>query len=280
MTNLTNKMDEFIRVNRTGGSFFDYSITYRFDSTRLGTVNSQTDLKMAHKIDTVWTNYPFTLTTVDTVANTFSVTGLAEFGDFTGTDDINPLPVQISRFEAMRRGADAELIWTTASEINASHFVIERSVNNKDWDAVGKVSSKNGNSNTTQSYIFLDVNVQQTSGASLVYYRLRAVDIDGTSEITPTRKVNFESRIGEREISVYPNPFRNQITLNINSTVDTDAMINVYDIYGKRVLQFTRSIVYGENGIIINDLNILKQGMYIVKVSIDGKEQAAKLIKE
>jgi hypothetical protein len=38
--------------------------------------------------------------------------------------------------------------------------------------------------------------------------------------------------------------------------------------------------VYGENGIIINDLNILKQGMYIVKVSIDGKEQAAKLIKE
>lgn len=280
MTNLTNKMDEFVRIIPNGGSFYDFSLTYRYDSTRLGTVNSQTDLKLAHKIGSVWNNYPFTLTTVDTITKRFSVIGLADFGDFTGTDDINPLPVQVSRFEAMRRGSDAELIWTTVSEVNASHFVIERSVNNREWDAVGRVSSANGNSVTTQYYSFVDINVQKITGASIVYYRLRSVDMDGTSDITPVRKVNFESRLSAGEISVYPNPFNNQVVFNINSSDNGDAIIEVYDIYGKRILRSTKSVVSGENDIILNDLSGLLNGMYIVKVTVDGTEQVVKLIKE
>lgn len=67
------------------------------------------------------------------------------------------------------------LKWKTTSEINTSHFKIERSVDGENWEHLNDVAAS-GNSNTSISYVYLD----KTFGNEMNYYRLAQYDNDGT----------------------------------------------------------------------------------------------------
>jgi hypothetical protein len=279
MTNLTNKMDMFLRIEQTGGSFFDYNLRMFYDSVMMGTVSSQTELKLAQKDTTGWVNYPGFLTTVDTIAKHITVNNLLNMGDFTGTDDINPLPITLTSFEAVRKGRDAELSWTTASEINASHFVVERSVNGRVFEPVSGRIKAEGNARTTARYHFVDEQVVQNTGVNTVYYRLRMVDMDGTSENSMIRRVTFENRVEAGTFVTYPNPFNDQVTLTLSTTGETPATVEVFDIFGKKVSSFNLNTVAGEADYIIDNLRNLGSGVYIVKIAVDAQLMSTKLIK-
>ncbi|MGA9637645.1 T9SS type A sorting domain-containing protein [Flavobacterium sp.] len=71
-------------------------------------------------------------------------------------------------------------------------------------------------------------------------------------------------------IGVYPNPVKNQLTINASSTIDATI---IYDILGKPVLSSVNS-----NSI---DVSALNSGTYIVKVILDnGSSSTKKIIKE
>lgn len=95
-------------------------------------------------------------------------------------EDINsPLPVKLLSFngEYSREEGCVKLDWSTASELNNSHFVIERSHNGIDYEALGMIVGS-GNSNSAKKYSFSDPVVKKAS----FYYRLVQFDFDGTSE--------------------------------------------------------------------------------------------------
>lgn len=66
------------------------------------------------------------------------------------------LDVKFGNFDLVTEGAYTTLTWTTLTETNNSRFEIERSVDGVNFEAVGAVSTKstNGNSSSTLSYIF------------------------------------------------------------------------------------------------------------------------------
>ncbi len=68
--------------------------------------------------------------------------------------------------------------WATASEKDASHFVVERSADGEQWIAVGERAAA-GNSTQTQNYSYLDV----FNEFNIHYYRLMQYDIDGALDI-------------------------------------------------------------------------------------------------
>jgi hypothetical protein len=71
--------------------------------------------------------------------------------------------------------------WSTVSEINNYYFEIERSIDNTEWNAIGKVKG-DGTANSINSYSFWDntrTNLPQHSG--LLFYRLMQSDFDGSS---------------------------------------------------------------------------------------------------
>jgi len=87
------------------------------------------------------------------------------------------LPVSFVSFAAKRSGSgDVTLDWTTASEINNSHFEVERSLNGTDWTTIGTVAA--GPGSQANSYDFSDA---MASGAE-IWYRLRQVDLDGHAQ--------------------------------------------------------------------------------------------------
>ena len=98
-------------------------------------------------------------------------------------------PVKLSAFNAIKKNeGSVALYWSTSEEINASHFVVERSINGKEFDDAGLVFAV-GNSTENLNYrITVDL---RNKKAEVLYYRLRIVDMDGTttaSEVCTIRK--------------------------------------------------------------------------------------------
>ena len=69
--------------------------------------------------------------------------------------------------------------------------------------------------------------------------------------------VNFEDHF-----LIYPNPVRDSFTLSCNSELFGNSVVNMYDIYGKKVFH---SILRQKHEII--NCENLTQGMYIIVVS-------------
>jgi len=275
-------MDVFWRINPNGGSLYSYDLTLTFDPSMLGTVPFITDIKLAHKPDTAagtWKHFGSSMTTVDSINYRFGVLGISDkLGDFTGTTDMAPLPVTLSRFEAMRSGEDALLAWNTVSEINSKVFEVERAEDGTRFTRIGEVAAA-GNSSKPLAYQFDDRNAAQIFDGKHVYYRLKMIDRDGSFEYSPVRMVDFTSEVAE-EISVYPNPFKDQVNLGFTVSENAAVQVEILDLYGKVVYKGNFNQVAGEAGINVPALNKLATGIYVIKVAKGENVLTRKLIKE
>ena len=125
------------------------------------------------------------------------------------------VPTFLKDFNVIKQGTKgAFLSWTTTQEQDVSHFLIERSSSQiGGWTKIGEVKA-NGNSNNPSSYSFPDPNAYDGMAASkVVFYRIRAIDINASEKIFPIRSLRF-SAIG-KEISLYPNPANDGFVISI-----------------------------------------------------------------
>jgi hypothetical protein len=150
------------------------------------------------------------------------------------------LPIYLHTFSAEKLGErSVKLDWKTSSEINSSHFEIQRSTDGLEWTYLGDVAAA-GNSTTTRTYDFIDdkLPLGRTKN-QIFYYRLRMVDQDGAFKYSDIRGVNFN--INDRgDISIYPNPaaqFFNLDLTGIDFSIEEKATVYIYDMSGKLVRQ-------------------------------------------
>jgi trimeric autotransporter adhesin len=273
-------MDMFVRITATGGAFYAYDLKIYYKASMLGTVPFESDIIMAAKTAGVWSNYPFGLTVIDTLAKTFYVGTLTEFSDFTGTDLNNALPVTLLAFDAKKIGTAALLNWTTGSEMNLSSFIVERSIDNVRYSAIGKVNPT-GSASLRASYRYEDLNVQQITKSSRVYYRLKSLDNDGSFKYSNVRLVEFDKTTIVNQTLVFPNPFETNVNIAVSSNMDGEAIVSVFDILGKEVFTNSFAITKGINTLTTSGLQALSSGIYFVKISGPSIEQETiKLIKE
>ncbi|MES2893289.1 MAG: T9SS type A sorting domain-containing protein [Bacteroidota bacterium] len=172
------------------------------------------------------------------------------------------LPVQLTSFSARRANGVNILTWITQQEINSKYFSIERSNDGVNFTAIGQVAAA-GNSNAARTYTFTDQ--QPVKGNN--YYRLRTFDIDNSSRLSDTRRVRND---GEADISLYPNPANDKISLDINAEKATRGNLSILDVSGKAVYQRMISINTG-NTILPVQLNSLSAGSYIIKLQLEGE---------
>jgi hypothetical protein len=87
---------------------------------------------------------------------------------------------QISGFNAYRDNQRIHIEWTTESESNCLRFEIQRSSDKINWQRIGVVKSKTGNSNAQQLYQYIDDSLAKSNDSS-INYQLLIVDRDGTT---------------------------------------------------------------------------------------------------
>ncbi len=169
---------------------------------------------------------------------------------FQPTTSCIVLPVVLLDFTAAVKKYDVQLSWQTASEVNSSHFVVERSLDNQQYTAIGNVAAK-GFSSSRNNYGFLDnkpVNFDKPT-----YYRLAMVDRDGTKKYSKIISVTLKTS-GSFVQQVYPNPARagNILTTDfISGSVQTVTMIFV-NATGQALGNYKFQAVKGVNKFKIN----------------------------
>ena len=184
----------------------------------------------------------------------------------------SPLPVELIHFDAQAAANHtADLHWATASEINNSHFVIERSYDGRTFETIGNVT---GNGTTSQliDYSFTDKSI--ATSQNMAYYRLKQVDYDGAYEYSDVRVARFDGNAEVFEIAAYPNPFNNEVTIRVNA--NEPYTIQVTDINGVVVLSVDRT----ENRTHRLDVSEYTAGVYIIEVTSTQGTKHLKVIKQ
>lgn len=184
-----------------------------------------------------------------------------------------PLPVELASFTGRNAGETNQLKWSTASEIDFSHFEVERRNENSEFENIGKVAAA-GSTAQASHYDFEDRN----PFAGENYYRLKMVDLDASYEYSHIIKLETDKN---HIVSYYPNPAKNLVALNIYSKDIGTAIFTVHDVTGKQVRGEHKEIREG-NSVQELDLDGLPKGLYIVKVIMPNSNSpiSIKILKE
>ncbi len=132
--------------------------------------------------------------------------------------DIDP-PVPVE-FMDMNLSIDngVKLSWSTASELNNSHFTIKRSINGLDWVEIGTVIG-HGTSKNENYYDWIDSNTENIIGD--VYYKLIQSDYDGKSEELAIRFCSLDTIYGIKIVGKILNSYE----INDGSTAKMHVII-------------------------------------------------------
>ena len=139
--------------------------------------------------------------------------------------------------------------------MNSSHFEIERSYDNLEFETIGEVDAA-GNSQSIIDYTYYDNSFSTAN--KVVYYRLNQVDVDGANEKSEVRIVKLST--GGKSVEVFPNPANNKVTIASASNYE---MIEIFTMDGARVKAMP---VNYEESIDIS-LESLRSGTYLIKAS-------------
>jgi hypothetical protein len=266
------------------GAAYNYTMTMYYKKPWIGTnvnaTNGEANMQPIHKIlnSTSWISGVIGGSPSVDTTNTWLLSASSQynFGVFTGTNNSLPVPVVMTGFNAERMGNDGLLTWTTASEINSSLFVVERSINASSYTTVGKVKAS-GNSNDVKSYNFVDGNISELfKQTNTIYYRLKMVDMDASFAYSNVATINGKAKV-ESGLTVSPNPFTSDINLTMNSTVSGNAVVEIADVQGKVIS--TRTVTVSNGQVSLTDLSSANSGIYFVNLKMNGETMHAKVIK-
>lgn len=200
------------------------------------------------------------------------------FSDWTTSDNNNPLPVTFRRVSASRVGKTSvvNVTFTTDEEKNVSHYTLQRSADNAEWQNVTSIPAQAGTSNR---YSIQDVNSTATQAW---YYRIQNTDLDGAQSLSPVVLVNSQEGKGG-VIALYPNPMRHELNLSLYSTAAGKALIRLVSADGKEAYGTAYDVTTGTTTLNLTDagLRSLPAGVYAVLVTLpDGSLHQQRITKQ
>lgn len=199
----------------------------------------------------------------------------------SGASSVDLLPVELSYFKgAAIDGHSVLLEWSTRSELNNSHFTIEKKVGESDFIFVDTVRGA-GNSNHELLYSYEDKHVFAPS----VYYRLKQTDFNGDFKYFNIINVTTDKALQSVNPSVKivqagPNPFTDKFILLYNSYNVHPIALKISTLNGKVVHQEELMPTTGQNEYVLSENIYLEAGVYIVTLTQNGRSDFVRMIKK
>lgn len=177
------------------------------------------------------------------------------------------LPVTLTSFHAVESiPGEIMLNWSTASEWDFDHYDVQKAKADGQFKTIHQVDGK-GAAAISASYQVID----NQPYAGINYYRLVAIDVDGSQEIFPLRKVFIEPQ--HIDLNAGPNPIFAGGTFKIANTYGEEVKVTLYDLMGQISFETT-----------VSDYDFIKlptsvaSGRYILHVELNGIKHAQSLI--
>ena len=189
---------------------------------------------------------------------------------FIEVPESGPLPVTLINFGGKNYGAINKLAWKVANEQNLDFYELQRSSDGQRFTPVSETKAI-GNNN----YIY-DDNIGSAI-ASIYYYRLKIVDKDANFKYSEV--IQLRTDLNRDFVTVNPNPFKDELTITVQSLLPGKATFVVTDAGGKQIIKENKSLFAGTNVISINETDKLTKGIYLLTVIKSAQSQTIKVIK-
>lgn len=190
---------------------------------------------------------------------------ISEFSPFTfaSSDPLILIPVNLISFSGISVNKTAALKWITTQEVNVNRYVLERSMDGLNFQALQNIPARNING--IQTYTYTDRTPQIGSN----YYRLRIEDYDGSYQYSEIVPIMFTH---QNELYVYPNPAKDNLTI---WGLYENQEVRIVDASG-RILK-VQTLGNNQNTI---DVSFLTKGLYFLQLHNKGGIKTIKFIKE
>lgn len=199
----------------------------------------------------------------------FAVTN--SFSEFVLASDSEPLPVELTGFDATLDERSVRLHWQAASGAEDTRFEVQRRVGQKSaWVRIGSVQ---GRTETRRRYQFVDRDLPYQ--ATRIAYRLRQVDVDGSTRLS--EPVTVKRRLKEvKLLGTYPNPARSRATIQYALPRTQDVMLRLYDMLGRQVRSIVSARQEGRHKTSL-DVSGLPTGTYLLRLETGDEIRTQKL---
>lgn len=188
---------------------------------------------------------------------------------------ITYVPIQLASFTAVSLGNNrVRLHWRTISEINNYGFYVQRKEESEQEFTELPNSFIPGHGTTLEPHVYEFVDALSPSGQ--LYYRLRQVDLDGTSHLTGSVSVNSTTAVNENAPlrfaleQNYPNPFNPSTEIRYQIPEVSHVTLKVYDLLGREVATIVDEEKNPGSYEVQFDGSLLSSGILFYRLSAGG----------
>lgn len=203
-----------------------------------------------------------------------NVSGVAPVGPWYRTwtlaDISEPLPIELTNFEANCEEQGVVINWETASELNNDYFEIQKSTDGVEFNTITTVAG-NGSSSAITQYSYTDL----TGTMNGAFYRIVQVDFDGYSK--EYEVVNVNPCFSNDNLNVYSG-VEGEVIIEIEAFQNEQFSAIIYDALGRQIgTSTTLSAVEGRNKFSIQNAD-LAFGNYLITLRSTTRVFSQKLI--
>jgi hypothetical protein len=190
------------------------------------------------------------------------------------------IPVELLSFDAEAGERDVMLRWATAREHNNAGFEVQRSFSGgRAWDVLAFVPARGDATGAVSgggAYDFRDPLQEIHRSVVTVLYRLRQVDLDGSSSLSPERTVfcgpatAAPATAAPAIVSVYPNPCSSMSTIAIRLPAAAAVRLRILNCLGEELRAMADDAMGAGTHLFDVSAAGLPAGTYIAELSANG----------
>ncbi|MEO5892976.1 MAG: right-handed parallel beta-helix repeat-containing protein [Ferruginibacter sp.] len=175
------------------------------------------------------------------------------------------LAVRVIDFTALNNNDKVALSWKVTSEMNVSHYVVERSGNGQTFEAIGRLASGNSISNQN-TYDFMDSYPLQGTN----FYRLKIVGLDSSISYSSTISSTITNTSAFTIHKLVLSAVSRNIKAEINSGSQQSMYLAIIDVNGRIIFTMPAQLRKGYN-LIDKQIPAITTGIYYIKLLTSGQ---------
>src|SRR5690606_894681 len=210
-----------------------------------------------------------------TFAGTASTTYYILIGNYSSASGTGSFPISVFTPTAIHLGNIAaenisgtrnRVTWNSLSEDEGDYYELERSLDGKQFERIQTIPGRN----EASSYTVIDEN--GITGVN--YYRLKMIDKSGNAEYSNIVTATVVAK-GGFDVVAYPNPAKNNLTVEVRGVQGANAQVQVMDVTGKLI-----KLVEMDGNQTTIDLQGMASGVYLMKYADDNQTRTIRVTKE
>lgn len=246
-------------VNQTGITGFNCQVVCNYTNGDIPPGASEANIYCGKFNGSIWTLGNL----ADAANNTLTFSNNTSFSDFTG-GELSAMPVSWLFFNCKPDKNHINLTWGVSEEPATGIYTIERSIDGRNWEAIG-TKTPSGQSFTTTSYHFADL-----KPILQAYYRIKHTE--NIQDIQYT-ELCFAQLKPEEKPKINMDVTNNQIIVSLPTLSENTSTISLYDLCGRKLKSILATKTHGH--ITTSDL---PSGIYELIIEHPGYRHAEKIL--